>query len=206
MSCDPGGDGLTAPGGGRDRARGVFVMVVGPSGAGKDTLLAGARSTLARDDRFVFVQRVITRPPDRWEAHVSVSVETFERMRRGNAFALAWTAHELSYGIPSTVADHVRDGRIAVCNASRRVIPSARCVFERVAVIYVTAPRDVLRARLVSRGREAELDPRLDRISPPDAVGSADLIINNVGTIEEGSETLVNWLLNLPKRVPLANR
>ena len=40
---------------------GVFVAVVGPSGAGKDSVIDHARSVLAGDDRTHFVRRVITR-------------------------------------------------------------------------------------------------------------------------------------------------
>jgi len=40
---------------------GAFVAVVGPSGAGKDTLIAHARDALAGEPQVEFVRRVITR-------------------------------------------------------------------------------------------------------------------------------------------------
>ena len=43
---------------------GVFVAVVGPSGAGKDTLIDYARAHLAGEPDYEFVRRVITRPND----------------------------------------------------------------------------------------------------------------------------------------------
>src|SRR6478735_7400513 len=39
----------------------MLIGVVGPSGAGKDTLMAGARAALAGDGRFRFLRRAITR-------------------------------------------------------------------------------------------------------------------------------------------------
>jgi ribose 1,5-bisphosphokinase PhnN len=40
---------------------GKLVLVVGPSGAGKDTLLSLARAACADDPTIVFVQRLVTR-------------------------------------------------------------------------------------------------------------------------------------------------
>jgi len=56
----------------------MLVLVVGPSGAGKDTVIEGARAALGDDTRFRFVRRVVTRPVDPGgEAHEAVSEKVF---------------------------------------------------------------------------------------------------------------------------------
>jgi phosphonate metabolism protein PhnN/1,5-bisphosphokinase (PRPP-forming) len=147
-------------------------LIVGPSGAGKDTLIAAARSTL--DARFVFPRRVITRaaqPDD--EDHETVDPSTFEARERSGAFGLSWRAHGLSYGVPN-FADALERGSHVVVNVSRTAVADARDRFANVRVILVTASREALRARLKARGREAEhaIDARLERTADvvPDAV------------------------------------
>lgn len=144
----------------------MLVLVVGPSGAGKDTLLAAAREVLRDDTRFRFVRRVITRPADATEDHEAVSEEDFA----SRDFALQWQAHGVRYGIP---AEGIDGGCVAVLNVSRTVIADAARRFP-VRVIEVTAPSEALAARLASRGREdgADIAARLARsiALPPEVV------------------------------------
>ena len=163
----------------------MLVLVVGPSGAGKDTLLNAAREVLADDPRFHFVRRVITRPTDAGgEAHEAVTEEEFA----ARDFALQWRAHGLRYGIP---ADAIEAGVVSVANVSRTIIADAARRFP-VRVIEVTAPPDILAARLASRGREdaADLATRLARtVAVPDVV-SIQTVVND-GTLNEGVERFV---------------
>ncbi len=133
---------------------GVLVLVVGPSGAGKDALLDAARTAHAADARFRFVRRVITRPADAGgETHEAVTEAAFA----ARDFALSWRAHGLAYGIPADIAGDLAAGRVVVANASRAVIAEAARRFP-VHVIAVTAPPDILAARLAARGREDAAD------------------------------------------------
>jgi phosphonate metabolism protein PhnN/1,5-bisphosphokinase (PRPP-forming) len=161
----------------------MLVLVVGPSGAGKDTLLEAARQVLAGDARFHFVRRVITRPADAGgEAHEAVSVEEFAT----RDFALSWEAHGLHYGVPVSVVDCIERGVVVVANVSRTVIAEAAQRFA-VRVIEVTAPADVLAARLGSRRRENEADiaARLARDIPLQCDVSVVTIVND-GPLEVG--------------------
>jgi phosphonate metabolism protein PhnN/1,5-bisphosphokinase (PRPP-forming) len=119
----------------------MLVLVVGPSGAGKDTLLEAARQALADDPRFRFVRRVITRPAEAGgEAHEAVTETEFAT----RDFALQWQAHGLRYGIP---ADAIGDAIITVANVSRLVIAEAAQRFP-IRVIEVTAAPEILAVRL----------------------------------------------------------
>jgi ribose 1,5-bisphosphokinase len=132
----------------------MLVLVVGPSGAGKDSLLDGARAALAADPRFRFVRRVITRPASAGgEAHEEATDAEFQARRAAGGFALDWQAHGLRYGIPSDIVADLAAGRVVVANVSRGVIETARARFPT-RVIVVTAPADILAARLAARGRE----------------------------------------------------
>jgi ribose 1,5-bisphosphokinase len=158
----------------------MLVLVVGPSGAGKDTLLLAAQQALAHDPRFHFVRRVITRRADAGaETHEAVTTEEFA----GREFALQWQAHGLSYGIP---ADALRRGVIAVANVSRTVIADAASRFA-VRVIEITAPPDVLAARLKSRGREsaADVTARLTRSVALPSHLTVDTVMNDA-SLDEG--------------------
>ncbi len=161
----------------------MLVLVVGPSGSGKDTLLDAARQALADDPRYCFVRRVITRPADAGgETHEAVTPAEFAR----RDFALQWQAHGLSYGIPVTVVDDLALGRAVVANVSRTVIADAARRFPT-RVIEVTAPADVLAARLATRAREtaADVAARLSRsVAAPDHE-HAETVMNDA-SLEQG--------------------
>jgi ribose 1,5-bisphosphokinase len=160
----------------------MLVLVVGPSGAGKDTVLGMARQALADDKRFRFVRRVITRPAGAGnEDHEPVSEAAFAQ----RAFALRWQAHGLHYGIPRDVIDDLARDLVVVANVSRGVIAEAAETFP-VRVIEVTAPAAILAQRLAERGREAADDvaQRLARAVPiPDRV-AVDTIVNDQTPVE----------------------
>lgn len=170
----------------------MLVLVVGPSGAGKDTLLNAARQALADDARFRFVRRVITRPAEAGgEDHEPVSDAAFA----ARDFALSWQAHGLRYGIPADVADDLARGVVVVANVSRSVIAEAASRFP-VRVIEVTAPADVLAARLAARGREtaADVAGRLARrVAMPEGIEVATVM--NDATPEVGAKRFLERLV-----------
>ena len=150
----------------------MLFLVVGPSGAGKDTLIDGARAALAGDPGFRFVRRVITRPSGPGEDHEPVDAAEFARRRDAGGFALHWQAHRLDYGIPADIAPDLAAGRAVVANVSRQVIAQAAGRYP-VVVLEISAAPDVLARRLAGRGREtpAQIADRLTRgVALPDGV------------------------------------
>ncbi|HEY0418604.1 MAG TPA: phosphonate metabolism protein/1,5-bisphosphokinase (PRPP-forming) PhnN [Acetobacteraceae bacterium] len=142
----------------------MLILVVGPSGAGKDTLMDATRAALGDDPRFRFARREITRPPGPGENHVPVTEAEFAARQNSGAYALSWRAHGLGYGIPADIAGDLAAERVVVANVSRGVIAEAAARFP-VRVLEITAPAEVLAARLAGRGREspAEVATRLAR-------------------------------------------
>lgn len=165
---------------------------MGPSGAGKDTLLSGAREAFGEHSTVRFVRRVITRPGDLGEeAHESASEQEFELREQVGDFALHWRAHGLRYGIPSDISIDLARGRIVIANVSRQVVAEAAARFP-VAVIEVTAPPAVLAARLEQRGRETADDVarRLAREIELPVPVTRHRVVND-GTREQGVARLM---------------
>lgn len=164
---------------------GRLFMVIGPSGAGKDTLLAGCCDAGGPH----WVRRVITRPSVLGgEPYEGVSAETFAARAAQGAFALVWQAHGLSYGIPWAELAPRQSGRDVVFNGSRAALTEAARLFADLTVIHITAAPEVLAARLSTRGREgaADIAARLARVVEdwPQTVPVIDL--RNDGTVAEG--------------------
>jgi ribose 1,5-bisphosphokinase len=182
--------------GGDERPRaGCLVLVVGPSGAGKDTLMSIAAARLSALPRIVFGRRIVTRAADGSEDHDSLTLEAFEAAQARGEFALAWRAHGLGYGVPNTALRRLESGDTLVFNVSRAVVGAARAQFPRVQVVHVTAPAGVLESRLKARGRDGDIAGRLARSAEVSLRPEAELIIQNVGAREASAEILVRFLI-----------
>ena len=175
-------------------AAGIMAVVVGPSGAGKDTLMNLAARHFAGRPDVHFVRRVITREGDAGnEDHRSVSEVDFDAMEQAGAFAVSWEAHGLKYGIPADVTNELARGNLVIANGSRSVLHRFQAAFPRLKIINVTARREVLAERLMARGRESREDvmKRLDR-STITFDGSYDVTdIDNSGTLEDAERAIV---------------
>lgn len=167
---------------------GRIFAVVGPSGAGKDTLIAAA---CARRPGLVWARRAITRPESAGgEPFEGVSVEEFARRRAEGAFALWWEAHGLLYGVPTSVLADSAAGKTVIFNGSRAAMDKAHAAIPDLAAILVTAPRSVLAERLASRARESReaIEARLTRETPsPEGA----LTVINDSSVEEGAARLL---------------
>ncbi|WP_296101638.1 phosphonate metabolism protein/1,5-bisphosphokinase (PRPP-forming) PhnN [uncultured Agrobacterium sp.] len=176
---------------------GTMIVVVGPSGAGKDTLIDYAAERL-RDNRDVhFVRRIITRDSDAGgENHEGCSEETFQRKKVAGEFCVSWSAHGLHYGIPASVKQHLKKGGVAVANGSRSALPHFRAAFPNLKVVVVTARPEILSARLANRGRESmsEIMGRLDRKVEAICDSFDVTTIDNSGEIEEAGSVLLALL------------
>jgi ribose 1,5-bisphosphokinase len=179
--------------------RGTLFLVVGPSGAGKDTLISGARGALKGDPRFVFPRRAITRSQVAGaEDSETIAPGAFAAAIAAGAFALTWRAHGLRYGIPSAIEQALARGRHVVINVSRAVILQARQRYQPIRVVEVWAPPEALARRLAARAREsgAEIAERLARASSI-AVEGPD--VTRIATTGSAAESLAKFLEILRK-------
>jgi len=173
---------------------GRLVLVVGPSGVGKDSILDAARLRLKDRPDVVFVKRVITRPADSGgEEHRAVSEADFRRMMLAGDFALHWSAHGLSYGLPRGLEDDLAAGRTVIANVSRAILNEARQRYGRVGIRVFLARPETLRARLIARGRETatDIEERLQRAAAFQVQGPDVMEIWNDGALDDAVSAFV---------------
>ncbi|ALS61774.1 phosphonate metabolism protein/1,5-bisphosphokinase (PRPP-forming) PhnN [Pandoraea norimbergensis] len=168
---------------------GIFFFVVGPSGAGKDTLIDGARTCLTDGGRFVFATRTITRADDApGEAHIGVTEAEFAARDAAGAFLVTWQAHGLHYGLDASLRDVLAQGRHVVANGSRAILPKLIGRVQRLVIVEVSAPVEVLAARIAGRGRETpeQIAARLARTVTAYPAGVPLVRVSNDSTSDVG--------------------
>ena len=173
---------------------GRFIAVVGPSGVGKDSVMAAMAD---RDPRIALARRVITRPSDAGgEDFDGVTTDEFDARAAAGQFALNWAAHGLRYAIPISVQAQLQDGQDVLANLSRSALVRAKDRFARFDVINLTADRAILAARLAARGRESadQIAGRLDRASAGLPDGIAAYEIDNSGALGQAVQAALDLL------------
>jgi ribose 1,5-bisphosphokinase len=175
-------------------SKGRFIAVVGPSGVGKDSVMAGMAQV---DPRIRLARRVITRPQAQGaEQYDGVTDAEFKAMEKAGAFALSWAAHGLQYGIPAEVDAILEGGRDVVANLSRGILGVAEERFSPFMVLSLSARQTVLQERLQARGREDadDIESRLRRASYRMPEGLTVVALDNSGALEDTVSRALNAL------------
>lgn len=187
---------------------GTLIYLMGPPGAGKDTLIDAARPVLAQRGIEV-VQRVITRSAESvGECALGVDEAGFERLRAQGAFALYWQANGLHYGIPASIDACLAARTGVLVNGSRGALPQALGRYPGLLPILLTVNAAVLRERLLRRGREdnAQIEQRLRRHEQLNeeagqwAAGAGIQRLDNSGRLEDSVAGLLLLVENAHQR------
>lgn len=169
-----------------------LIVVVGPSGAGKDSVISGWLASLPPALRPQRARRSITRAADRHEEHEPMQPGAFGAAAAAGAFAFAWQAHGLHYGVRHAELGPLATGGWVVMNGSRDHLPQLLARAPRAHVVEIDAPAAVRAARL--RGREREThDQRLARLARSVRCPGCELRIENAGHLADAVGALDAW-------------
>ncbi|HVJ43250.1 MAG TPA: phosphonate metabolism protein/1,5-bisphosphokinase (PRPP-forming) PhnN [Dongiaceae bacterium] len=175
---------------------GRLVYVMGPSGAGKDSVIGFARAN-GNPAKAAFAHRYITRPPSAdTENHVALSEAEFENRRQAGWFALNWQSHGLRYGIGREIDLWLKSGSAVVVNGSRAYLAEATALYPDLQPVLVTAPADIRLARLESRKRESggDIRARIERQIDLDPLARPIIEIDNSHTLATAGNALLRLL------------
>ena len=191
---------------------GQLVIVVGASGAGKDSLLRWLEQHLAaergRHANIRIATRWITRTAHASERHHTVDDARFAAMLAADEFALHWSANGARYGVGREIDAWLALGDTVVVNGSRAHLPQAAALYPQTHAVHVQVNAQVLARRLQGRGRETaeEVQARLARHATLDVPLALDpgrvTVIDNDGELEDAGRALLHHLRELTRPVP----
>ncbi|HEY8024898.1 MAG TPA: phosphonate metabolism protein/1,5-bisphosphokinase (PRPP-forming) PhnN [Burkholderiaceae bacterium] len=176
---------------------GRLFFFVGPSGAGKDSLLQWVQQRLQQQDTVIFARRTVTRPAGSGHEHDAVDAATFWNLAAAGNFAMQWQTNDLCYGVPRGIEADLRAGRDVIVNGSREYVPQLQQLYPQAQVIWVEAEQALLEQRLVARGREsgAALLRRISRAGEFPAPESPQVIrIDNSGKLDTAGQRVLDLL------------
>ena len=150
---------------------GKLIWLMGPSGSGKDSLLAELRQQ--EPAQLLVAHRYITRAANAGnENHIALSEPEFFTRAGQNLLALSWHANGFYYGVGVEIDLWLHAGFDVVVNGSPAI----------------------LRQRLQARGRESETEiaarlERAARYTPYDCH-----VLNNDGSLLQSVDTLLTLM------------
>jgi len=176
---------------------GTLFYVMGASGVGKDTLLLYARQQLADGD-VLFAHRYITRPVElKGENHIQLSTAEFDNRLKHHCFKFHWHSHDLDYGISIEVDIWLNQGLNVVMNGSRGYLETALQIQPGLVPILVQVDANILRERLINRGRETlqQIEKRIQRVESFKGLTAPKMqVIENNNGLSIAGKQLVNLL------------
>jgi ribose 1,5-bisphosphokinase len=176
-----------------------LVYLIGPSGSGKDSIMAYARKHGAFLP-VVYATRYITRPAEAGgETHFALSYEEFRLRQEVGFFALSWKSHGLMYGVGCEIDSWLEQGVHVVVNGSREYLPTAESLYPGLIPVLVRVDAGVLADRLLKRGREnrTEIRDRIRRAKSFPCDASRLVVIDNSDDIEQAGESFLSLLNTL---------
>ncbi len=170
----------------------LLIVLSGPSGVGKDSVLARLRET---DHRLTYVTTMTTRPirpneVDGRDYHF-VSRDEYRKLLDGNRLLESANVYGNWYGVPRSVVEAALDrGEDVVVKVDIQGAATIRKIMPRAVFVFLAPPSlDELTARLTRRLTESPTDLSL-RIKTAEAeMKQAALfdhvVVNHSGTIDE---------------------
>lgn len=171
---------------------------MGPSGAGKDTILRIIRSKLPSN--VLIAKRYITRPYDPvGEEHTPISEDIFNCLQEQNQFAMSWQSHGYKYGIGREINEWLACGVSVIVNGSREWYPKARKRFPDLCPVVIDISENTLKRRLLARGREnhEQIAARLQRARAYREHLREVKTISNNGAPEDAASVFLQFVYNM---------
>jgi len=187
---------------------GQLIYLIGASGSGKDSIMQAVRERISDEIPTLFAHRYITRPAELGgENYISLTEKEFVIRQNAGLFAMHWKSHGYCYGIGTEIKNWLNNGFNVVVNGSREYLPVASSLFPNLLVTLVTVSENVLRQRLIQRGRESmeEIEKRLERAKAFKVNHHNLITISNDGLLEDSIKCFIDILTGATKSSSIAD-